>query len=143
MPFLTIYGRRSLRSRARVARWSSPERVGQAARKELAESIFDETERLNRLVANLLDMTRLEGGAMTVKKDWHSLEEIVGVVLNRFARQLAEHRVETHLDPNLPLVPMDDLLIQQVLMNLLENAFPIRTQGNDHCKSWPTPTRVK
>lgn len=100
-----------------------------AARRELAESIYDETERLNRLVANLLDMTRLEGGAMSIKKDWQSLEEIVGVVLNRLSRQLAEYRVETHLDPNLPLVPLDDLLIQQVLMNLLENALRFGPKG--------------
>jgi len=100
-----------------------------AARHELAESIYDETERLNRLVANVLDMTRLEGEAMTIKKDWHSLEEIIGVVLNRLARQLAGHHVEAHLDPNLPLVPLDDLLIQQVFMNLLENAIRFGPSG--------------
>jgi two-component system sensor histidine kinase KdpD len=101
-----------------------------AARHELAESIFEETERLNRLVANLLDMTRLEGGAMSIKKDWQPLEEVVGVVLNRLARQLADYCVETHLDATLPLVPFDDLLIQQVLMNLLENALRFAPKGS-------------
>ena len=94
-----------------------------AARRELAESIFDETERLNRLVANLLDMTRLEGGALTMKRDWQPLEEIVGVVLNRLARPLREYKVVTYIPPGLPLLPLDDVLIQQVLMNLLENAM--------------------
>ena len=101
-----------------------------AARHELAESIYEESERLSRLVANLLDMTRLEGGAMSIRKEWQSIEETVGVVLNRLARQLREHRVETRLDPELPLVPLDELLIQQVLMNLLENALQFAPVGS-------------
>ena len=100
------------------------------ARHELAESIYEESERLNRLVANLLDMTRLEGGAMSIRKEWQSIEETVGVVLNRLARQLGNHRVETHLDPELPLVPLDELLIQQVLVNLLENALRFAPPGS-------------
>jgi two-component system, OmpR family, sensor histidine kinase KdpD len=100
-----------------------------ATRRELAESIYEETERLNRLVANLLDMTRLEGGAISVRKEWQPIEEIVGVVLNRLARQLQIFVVETRLDPALPLVPIDDLLIQQVLMNLLENAIHFSLPG--------------
>ena len=101
-----------------------------AARRELAESIFDETERLNRLVANLLDMTRLEGGALTMKKEWQPLEEIVGVVLNRLARPLREYKVVTYIPPGLPLLPLDDVLIQQVLMNLLENAMKFSPTGS-------------
>lgn len=99
-------------------------------RKELAESIFAETDRLNRLVANLLDMTRLEGGVMTVNKEWQSLEEIIGVVLRRLAGRLAEHSVKTALPVDLPLVPCDDVLIQQVLMNLLENAVKYSPPGS-------------
>ncbi len=101
-----------------------------AARRELAESIYDESERLNRLVANLLDMTRLEGGAISVRKEWQPIEEIIGVVLNRLTRQLKQLNVQMHLDPNLPLVPIDDLLIQQVLMNLLENAIHFAPTGS-------------
>ena len=101
-----------------------------SARRELAESIFDETERLNRLVANLLDMTRLEGGAMTIKKEWQPLEEIVGVVLNRLTRPLRDYKVVTHLPADLPLLPLDDVLIQQVLMNLFENAVKFSPAGS-------------
>ena len=101
-----------------------------ATRRELAESIYDESERLNRLVANLLEMTRLEGGAISVRKEWQPIEEIIGVVLNRLGRQLKNLAVEMHLDPNLPLVPIDDLLIQQVLMNLLENAIRFAPPGS-------------
>jgi two-component system sensor histidine kinase KdpD len=104
--------------------------LSRAARRELAESIFDETERLNRLVANLLDTTRLEGGAMTIKKEWQPLEEIVGVVLNRLTRPLRDYRVVTNLPPDLPLLPFDDVLIQQVLINLLENAIKFSQSGS-------------
>lgn len=90
--------------------------------RELAEAIFDESERLNRLVGNLLDMTRLEAGAIRVRKELQPLEEVVGVVLERLGRQLREHPVATRLPAELPPVPIDGLLIQQVLTNLLENA---------------------
>ncbi len=90
--------------------------------RELAGSIFEEAERLNRLVANLLDMTRLEAGALTVRKDWQPIEEVIGAALSRLSRLLKDHPVGTHLPPDLPFVPLDDLLMQQVLVNLLENA---------------------
>jgi two-component system sensor histidine kinase KdpD len=91
-------------------------------RQELLDSILEEAGHLNRLVANLLDMTRLEAGALEVHKDWQSLEEIVGVALGHVSQRLKDHPVVTHLQPDLPFVPSDDLLIQQVLVNLLENA---------------------
>ncbi len=75
-------------------------------------------------------MTRLEGGAISVRKEWQPIEEIIGVVLNRLNRQLNNLVVEMHLDPELPLVPIDDLLIQQVLMNLLENAIHFAPPGS-------------
>ena len=100
------------------------------SRRELAESIYEETERLNRLVGNLLDMTRLEGGAMTIKREWQPFEEIVGVALNRFARPLREYKVVTNVPADLPLLPLDDVLIQQVLMNLLENAVKFSPAGS-------------
>jgi two-component system sensor histidine kinase KdpD len=106
------------------------EALNRAARRELAESIYDETERLNRLVANLLDMTRLEGGAMTIKKEWQPLEEIVGVVLSRLARPLRDYNIVTKLPADLPLLPFDDVLVQQVLMNLLENAMKFSPPGS-------------
>jgi two-component system sensor histidine kinase KdpD len=93
-----------------------------AVRQELLASALGEAERLNRLVANLLDMTRLEAGALDVRKEWQSLEEIVGAALARLARQLRNHEVVTRLPSDLPLVPLDELLIHQVFVNLLENA---------------------
>ena len=98
-------------------------------RRELLVSVLEEAERLNRLVANLLDMTRLEAGALEVRKEWQSLEEIVGAALGRLSRQLKDHPVAARIQPDLPLVPMDDLLIQQVLVNLLENAVKYAPAG--------------
>jgi two-component system, OmpR family, sensor histidine kinase KdpD len=98
------------------------EKMSPQLRRELLESMLDEAQRLDRLVANLLDMTRLEAGALEVRKEWQSLEENVGAALGRMSRTLHDHPVVTHLQPDLPLVPMDELLIEQVLANLLENA---------------------
>ena len=112
-------------------------------RRELLQSILDEAERLNRLVANLLDMTRLEAGALEVRKEWQPIEEIVGAALGRMARQLEDHPVATHLRPDLPFVPMDDLLIQQVLVNLLENAAKYSPPGTPiEVSATPTTTSL-
>jgi two-component system sensor histidine kinase KdpD len=100
-------------------------------RQELAESIFEESERLNRLVANLLDMTRLEAGALQLRREWHLIEDVVGVVLNRLSRQLQNYKIVTHIAHELPLLPFDPLLIQQVLTNLLENAMKCTPHGGE------------
>jgi two-component system sensor histidine kinase KdpD len=100
----------------------SARRLDEEVRDELAGSILEESERLNRLVANLLDMTRLQAGALQVKKQWQPVEEVVGAALARLSRQLHDHPVTAHIALDLPFAPLDDLLIQQVLVNLLENA---------------------
>ena len=94
-----------------------------ATRRELTETILQEAQRLNRLVRNLLDMTRLEAGAVRVNKEWQPLEEVVGAALNRLEELLAGRPLLTDLPPDLPLVPLDAVLIQQLLVNLLENAL--------------------
>jgi len=97
-------------------------RLDARVQQELLESIRDEAERLNRLVQNLLEMTRLESGALGLSRDWHPLEEVVGAALARLARGLASRRVAVNVPPELPLVAVDDVLIEQVLVNLLDNA---------------------
>lgn len=101
-----------------------------ATRDDLVQTARDEAQRLNRLLSNLLEMTRLEAGAVQVRKEWQPLEEVVGVAAARVAgdgeragllpggRPLA-----IELAPDLPLVPLDGILIEQVLVNLLENAI--------------------
>jgi two-component system sensor histidine kinase KdpD len=98
-------------------------------RRELVASILDESERLNRLVANLLDMTRLQAGALIVRKQWQPVEEVIGAALARLSRHLATHPVATNIAADLPFVPLDDLLIQQVMVNLLENAIRYTPPG--------------
>ncbi|HWA72295.1 MAG TPA: sensor histidine kinase KdpD [Polyangiaceae bacterium] len=94
-----------------------------SARAELTKTILEEAERLNRLIRNLLDMTRLDSGTVKVKKDWQALEEVVGAALNRLEQRLAEREVRVELPRALPLVPFDSILIEQTLINLLENAI--------------------
>jgi two-component system sensor histidine kinase KdpD len=105
-------------------------RLDAAARRELLEAIHEEAERLNRLVANLLDMTRLESGAVQIKKEWHSLEEIVGAALARLGKRLEGRRVTTRLPRDLPLVPLDGVLMEQALINLLDNAVKHTPDGS-------------
>jgi len=100
-----------------------PDGPGDAdTRRELLAAIYDETERLDRLIRNLLDMSRLESGANLLRPEWHPLEEIVGAALRRMKKQLNGRPVTTSLPPDLPLVSIDGALIEQVLLNLLENA---------------------
>ncbi|HEX2055235.1 MAG TPA: sensor histidine kinase KdpD [Nitrospiraceae bacterium] len=92
------------------------------ARRELISSVRDEAGRLDRLLKNLLDMTRLEAGSMQLRKDWQTLDEVVGTALARVESRVGSHRITTNLPPSLPLVRIDGVLIEQVLVNLLENA---------------------
>lgn len=91
------------------------------ARKDLAASILHESRRMNRLIANLLDMIRVESGALAVKKEWQPLEEVVGVALIRLDEKLRSHPVQVEIPDDLPLVAVDELLMEQVFINLLEN----------------------
>jgi two-component system sensor histidine kinase KdpD len=97
--------------------------LGPGARRELEEAIFEESGRLNRLVTNLLDMTRLESGSLRLSRDWHSLEELVGAALRRLEPGLTGRLVRLNVPASLPLVPVDGVLIEQALVNLIDNAL--------------------
>ena len=96
--------------------------LSDAEKTELLTTIIDESERLNRFIANLLDMTKLESGAITPNVELHDLGEIVGSALQRAGRILSRHRVELDLAPDLPMVEVDAVLFEQALFNLLDNA---------------------
>jgi len=101
---------------------SFPERYGAAEREELLTTLQEEAERLNRFVANLLDMTRIESGAIELKLELIDVAEIVGSALQRAGNVLAGHRVEVAIDAGLPMLRLDAVLFEQVLFNLLDNA---------------------
>ena len=91
-----------------------------STRRELAQTLLEEALRLARLVRNLLDMTRLESGAVRLKKEWNSVEEVVGAAFSRMDPRLSGRPIKTRVPPDL-LVPFDAVLIEQLLVNLLEN----------------------
>ena len=100
-------------------------------RRELLSGLVDEAERLNRFIANLLDMTRIEAGAMAPKLAPVWLDEAIGSALGRAAKILAAHRTEVHLAANLPPALLDPVLFEQVLFNLLDNARKYAPAGSE------------
>lgn len=96
--------------------------LSRSAQQELAESIVGESRRMARLVSNLLDMVRLESGKLAVTGEWQPLEESLGVALLRTEEMLGTRAVRVEGVADLPLVLIDGLLIEQVFVNLLENA---------------------
>jgi two-component system sensor histidine kinase KdpD len=105
------------------------ERMSPEEKQGLACSIFEQSREMGELVANVLQMTRLEGGQIALHRDWHALSELVGSVLSRLRERLAAHPVRVELDNDLPLVRGDATLIEQVLANLLENAAKYTPPG--------------
>jgi two-component system sensor histidine kinase KdpD len=80
-------------------------------------------------VTNLLEMTRLQAGALVLRREAHSLEELIGSAIASARAQLRGRAVETSVAPALPLVPMDEMLMRQVLVNLLDNAAKHSPEG--------------
>ena len=99
-----------------------PGEVPEATRRDLLAMIQEESERLAHLLGNLLDLTRLESGAVQVQKEWQPLEEVLGSALGRLERRLGALPVEVDLPEQLALAPFDAALLEQVLLNLLANA---------------------
>ena len=94
-----------------------------AARQDLLATIEEETDLLNLLVGNLLDMSRIESGALKTQKEWNAIEEIAMGAATKIHRQLLNHHLEMHFAENLPLVPTDFVMIGQVFMNLISNSI--------------------
>jgi two-component system sensor histidine kinase KdpD len=99
-------------------------------RDEMLATAQEEGERLNRFVANLLDMTRLDSGTIELRREMIDLSDVVGSALQRSGKILAGHRVAVALAPDLPMFPLDFLLMEQVLVNLLDNAAKYAPAGS-------------
>jgi len=94
-----------------------------AARRSLAETAREEADRLNRLVGNLLDMTRLEAGAARVHKEVCDIQDVIGSALEQLNNRLGKHPVTIDSSPELPDIAMDFILISRVLVNVIDNAI--------------------
>jgi two-component system sensor histidine kinase KdpD len=98
-------------------------------RDEMLATAQDEGERLNRFVANLLDMTRIDSGAIELRREMIDLSDVVGSALQRCTKVLANQRVAVTLAPDLPMFALDFVLMEQVLVNLLDNAAKYAPSG--------------
>jgi two-component system sensor histidine kinase KdpD len=104
--------------------------LSEPGRQELTQTIVEESNRLALLVDNLLHITRIESGAVAVNKQWYPLEEVIGSALERVKKQLADRKIDTYLVADLPMVKFDGVLVEQVLINLLENAARYAPAGS-------------
>ena len=102
---------------------------------DLLEAIEEEASRLGRFVSNLLDMTKLEAGALDLRRDWVDVSDAVRAAVDRAARAFPHRRIERTTEPDLPLVHGDAVLLEQVIFNLLDNADKFAAGG--------TPTSVE
>ena len=99
-------------------------------RDELLATAHSETERLNRLVGNLLDMTKLQSGVIAPKLQPIDLPDLIGIVLRRAVTLLSQHKVVVHIDADFPEIMLDHTLMEQVLFNLLDNAAKYAPEGS-------------
>lgn len=100
-----------------------------AVRDDLILSIREEAERLNRYVGNLLDMTRLEGGALRLRTDWTDVRDVLGAAAERVTRRLGERQLVRDYPGQLSLVRVDGGLLEQAIVNILENAIAYSPSG--------------
>jgi two-component system sensor histidine kinase KdpD len=116
---------------------SYPHLLDGAAREELAATIQEEAERLNRFISNLLDMTRLEFGGLALNASLVDLGEVIGSAIERAGKILVRHRTEVELAADLPMLRLDPVLFEQVLFNLFDNAAKYSPEGSTiRLQSW-------
>ncbi|MBI1753497.1 MAG: DUF4118 domain-containing protein [Acidobacteria bacterium] len=119
-----------------------PSEVSESTRRDLLSMIQDESERLAHLLGDLLDLTRLESGAIHVQKEWQPLEEVVGSALGRLEKRQGPLPLQVDLPETLPLVPLDAALIEQLLVNLLTNAQRHAPGQAMDLRAWEEPGQV-
>jgi two-component system sensor histidine kinase KdpD len=99
------------------------------AREDLLSTIEEETDHLNQLVGNLLDMSRIEAGALKPQKRWNTISEIIRSVAAKMRKHLQEHQLEIDFPDSLPLIPTDYVMIEQVFTNLISNSIKYAPPG--------------
>lgn len=99
-------------------------------RRELLESIQEGSNRMERVVMNLLDTARMENGMLQIQNDWCDIEDIVGAALQRIGEGLHKYVIKTELPPGLDLIRADSVLLEQVLVNLVDNAMKYSPPGS-------------
>jgi len=102
-----------------------------AARHDLLQTIQQGAMRMNRFVANLLDMARLESGVLKLNKEWCDIQDVVGVAVSRVGEPLNKRSLRIDIQPDLPLVKADYVLLEQVMVNLLDNALKYSDAGSE------------
>jgi two-component system sensor histidine kinase KdpD len=125
-PLTAIIGAASALQRAQISAHAQ-------IREQLSQELVENAERLNRVIGNLLDMSRLSSGTLKLKRDWHDLSDLVGLSLDAESRGLEGHPVTTDMAPNLPLIRVDFQLFAQAIGNLIRNAM-IHTQLGSEIK---------
>ena len=118
--------------------------LDESAQQELVRTIQEEAERLNRFINNLLDMTRLESGAIAPNRELVDLADIVGSALTRASKILSSHRVELDIARDLPMLKLDPVLFEQVLFNLLDNAAKYAPPDSAiHIRGWRNDNLIR
>jgi two-component system sensor histidine kinase KdpD len=97
---------------------------------ELSRAIYDEAQRMSSLVNNILDMARFDAGAVALNKQWYPLDEIIGTVLTRLQKRLGGRPISVKLPPGIPMIYVDAVMMEQVIMNLLENTLRYTPEGS-------------
>lgn len=121
-----------------------PQSFDEAAKSDLLMTVVEESERLNRFIANLLDMTKLESGAITPSTAAYDVSEIIGSALERSAKILSSHDVKVEISPDLPMITVDAVLFEQALFNLLDNAAKYAPTGTTvFIRSWADNNTIK
>jgi two-component system sensor histidine kinase KdpD len=109
--------------RSETVEWDTDARV------DLLAAVEEETDHLNQLVGNLLNMSRIEAGALKPERSWNSLADIVSSALERMHQETERHNIEVDVSPDLPLVPVDYFQIEQVFINLISNSTKYSPEG--------------